>query len=65
MEIQTIINLLKVLDNPIDDIALVSVLRSQIGGFSDNEIEATNLCFKLDSGEYIDKFRNTKNSISM
>ena len=26
-------------------------------GFSDSEIEATNLCFKLDSGEYIDKFR--------
>lgn len=26
-------------------------------GFSDKEIESTNLCFKLDSGEYIDKFR--------
>lgn len=26
-------------------------------GFSDKEIEATNLCFKLDNGEYIDKFR--------
>jgi len=38
IEIQTIINLLKVLDNPTDDIALVSVLRSEIGGFSDNEI---------------------------
>ena len=38
IEIQTIMNLLKILDNPIDDIALVSVLRSQIGGFSDNEL---------------------------
>jgi len=38
IEIQTIINLLKILDNPIDDIALVSVLRSEIGAFTDNEI---------------------------
>ena len=37
-EIQTIINTLKVLDNPTDDIALVSVLRSEIGGFTDNEL---------------------------
>ena len=28
----------KILDNPINDIALVSVLRSQIGGFTDNEL---------------------------
>lgn len=26
-------------------------------GYSNEEIEATNLCFKVDSGEYIDKFR--------
>ena len=38
IEIQTIINVLKILDNPTDDIALVSVLRSEIGGFNDNEI---------------------------
>ncbi len=38
IEIQTIINLLKVLDNPIDDISLVSVMRSEIGTFTDNEI---------------------------
>ena len=37
-EIQTIINTLKILDNPTDDIALVSVLRSEIGGFTDNEL---------------------------
>lgn len=46
VEIQTIINLLKVLDNPIDDIALVSVLRSEIGGFTDNEILEIRLCKK-------------------
>ena len=37
-EIQTIINTLKILDNPTDDIALVSVLRSEIGAFTDNEL---------------------------
>ena len=44
MEIQTIISLLKILDNPIDDISLVSVLRSEIGTFSDNEIVQIRLC---------------------
>ena len=38
VEIQTIMNLLKVIDNPTVDIPLVSVLRSMIGGFSDNEL---------------------------
>ena len=38
IEIQTITNILKILDNPTDDIALVSSLRSSIGGFTDNEL---------------------------
>ena len=38
IEIKTIINLLKVIDNPTSDISLVAVLRSVIGGFSDNEL---------------------------
>ncbi len=38
MEVQTILNVLKVLDNPLDDIKLVAVMRSPIGGFTDNEI---------------------------
>lgn len=46
IEIQTIMNLLKILDNPIDDISLVSVLRSQIGGFSDNELVEIRLVNK-------------------
>jgi ATP-dependent helicase/nuclease subunit A len=37
-EIQTIMNTLKILDNPMDDISLVSVLRSEIGGFTDNDL---------------------------
>ena len=31
-------SLLKIIDNPTDDIALVTVLRSMIGGFTDNEL---------------------------
>ena len=38
LEIQTIISLLKIIDNPMQDIPLVTVLRSSIGGFTDNEL---------------------------
>ena len=38
LEIETILNLLKIIDNPMQDIPLVSVLRSYIGGFNDNEM---------------------------
>ena len=38
IEIQTIMNLLKVIDNPTVDIPLVAVLRSMISGFTDNEL---------------------------
>ena len=38
IEIDTIISLLKILDNPLQDIPLVTVLRSEIGGFTDNEL---------------------------
>ena len=51
IEIQTIISLLKILDNPIDDISLVSVLRSEIGTFDDNEIVEIRLC-KRDGNFY-------------
>ena len=38
IEIQTIMNLLKIISNPDNDIALVTVLRSPIGQFTDNEL---------------------------
>ena len=38
IEIQTIMSLLKIIDNPMQDIPLVTVLRSYIGGFTDNEL---------------------------
>ena len=46
IEIQTMINLLKILDNPVNDISLVSVLRSDIGKFTDNELLEIRLCNK-------------------
>ena len=38
IEIQTIMSLLKIISNPDNDIALVTVLRSPIGNFTDNEL---------------------------
>lgn len=38
IEIDTILSLLKIIDNPLQDIPLVTVLRSPIGGFTDNEL---------------------------
>ena len=38
MEVETIMSLLKIIDNPMQDIPLVTVLRSSIFGFTDNEL---------------------------
>lgn len=38
IEIQTMMSLLKIIDNPMQDIPMVTVLRSAIGGFNDNEL---------------------------
>ena len=38
VEIQTIVSLLKLIDNPNNDIPLVTVLRSSIANFSDNDL---------------------------
>ncbi len=40
IEIQTMLSFLMVLDNPMQDIPLTAVLRSPIGGFSDDELAA-------------------------
>ena len=37
-EVQTMLALLKIIDNPMQDIPLVEVLRSPIGNFTDNEL---------------------------
>lgn len=38
IEINTILSLLKIIDNPLQDIPLVTVMRSVIGGFNENEL---------------------------
>ena len=43
IEIQVIMSLLKIIDNPMQDIPLVCVLRSIIGGFTDNELISIRL----------------------
>ena len=48
-EIQTIISLLKILDNPMQDIPLVTVLKSAIANFTDNELVEIRLVDKKES----------------
>lgn len=42
-EVQIILSLLKIIDNPIQDIPLIAVMRSQIGNFNVNELTAIRL----------------------
>lgn len=49
IEIQTIMSLLKIIDNPIQDIPLVTVLRSNIGKFTDDELVQIRLVDKYDN----------------
>ena len=53
IEIQTIMNLLKIINNPLQEIPLVATMRSHIGGFTDNELVEIRL-----SDQY-DNFYNT------
>ena len=46
MEVETIMSLLKVIDNPLQDIPLVTVLRSNIFGFTDNDLMQIRLTDK-------------------
>ena len=49
LEIQTILNLLKIIDNPLQEIPLVATMRSIIGGFTDNDLVEIRLCDKYDN----------------
>ena len=49
VEIQTIMSLLKIIDNPLQEIPLVSVMRSMIGGFTDNELVEIRLSDRHDN----------------
>ena len=49
VEIQTIIDLLKIIDNPLQEIPLVAVMRSSIGKFTDNDLVKIRLSDKYDN----------------
>ena len=49
IEIETVMSLLKIIDNPIQDIPLVCVLRSYIGKFTDNELVEIRLTDEYDN----------------
>ena len=69
IEIQTIMSLLKIIDNPMQDIPLVTVLRSVIGGFTDNEMLTirlktdTSKTFYKSMKQYIDEKNNESDVI--
>ncbi len=44
VEVETMLSLLKIIDNPRQDIPLAAVLRSPIGGFSNDELARIRLC---------------------
>ena len=46
IEIETMMALLRIIDNPVNDIPLITVLRSNIGGFTDNDLVDIRLCDK-------------------
>ena len=48
IELQTIMSLLKIIDNPLQEIPLIAVMRSNIGGFTDNELVQIRLSDKYD-----------------
>ena len=62
IEIQTIISLLKIIDNPIQDIPLVTVLRSHIGKFTDDELVEIRLSDKYDN--FYDAMQKAKMSVN-
>ncbi len=63
IEIDTIMSLLKIIDNPLQDIPLVTVLRSEIGGFTDNELIEIRLVDKNIS--YYRAFEKAKKSMDI
>ena len=49
MEIQTIMSLLRIIDNPLQEIPLIAVMRSPIGNFTDNELVQIRLSDKYEN----------------
>ncbi len=45
IEVQTVLNLLRLIDNPRQDIPMAAVLRSYIGGISEEEMAKIRICY--------------------
>ena len=60
IEIRTITSLLKIIDNPYRDIPLVTVMRSMIGDFTDNELIEIRLT--QNEGYFYDSLKEAKTS---
>lgn len=58
IEIQTIMSVLKIIDNPLQDIPLVAVMRSIIGNFTDNELIKIRLYNK--NGYYYEAIKDAQ-----
>jgi len=58
LEIQTVLALLKIVNNPNDDISIATVLRSPIGKFTDNEMMKIRLFYKL--GNFYEALKKAK-----
>ena len=64
-EVQIIMALLKIIDNPIQDIPLIAVLRSQIGGFTSEELTEIRLIDRNSSYyEAMQKYAGQNNELS-
>ena len=57
-EVETIMSLLKIIDNPMQDIPLVTVMRSAIGNFTDNEL--IEISFAGNRESFYEKMLKTK-----
>ncbi|ADL51552.1 recombination helicase AddA [Clostridium cellulovorans 743B] len=58
IEVKTILALLQVIDNPKQDIPLLAVLRSPIGGFSDDELIDIKISMDKEYCYFFDKLSN-------
>ena len=63
-EIAVMINLLKVIDNPMQDIPMVSVMMSPVFGFSADETAAVRLLCRDKTGNYLKRIYQVINGIS-
>lgn len=63
VEIQTIMSLLKIIDNPMQDIPLVTVLRSPIGGFDDNDLINIKLHSKESNKSFYEVILEAKDKV--